>query len=187
MRKGQYKGWRADLLPGTELKEKTLGIIGHGRIGCRVADILQKGFGMKVLYYDVKRDRERETSCAMTFVPLQQLLKKADVVSLHVPLLLTTHHMIGEKELRIMKKTALLINTSRGGVVDERVLVSALQEKGIAGVGLDVFENEPKLSPGLVKLTNVVLTPHIASSSHEAREAMAELAAKNIIVVLEHL
>lgn len=186
MRKGKYKGWKPDLLLGSELLGKTLGIVGHGRIGCRVADILHKGFGMKVLYYDVKGPGVHEV-CGARKTSLKQLLKEADAASLHVPLLSSTHHLIASRELRAMKKSAFLINTSRGPVVDEKVLVQALKGKGIAGAALDVFENEPKLAPGLTKLQNMVLTPHIASASKEAREAMAELAAKNLIVALENL
>ena len=186
VRKGKYKGWKPDLLLGSELEGKTLGIVGHGRIGCRVADILHKGFGMRVLYYDVKGPRVHEV-CGAKKGSLKELLRRVDVVSLHVPLLPSTHHLISAKELKGMKKTALLLNTARGGVVNERVLVSALRGGGIAGAALDVFEEEPKLAPGLAKLSNVVLTPHIASASHEARLAMAELAAKNVILVLENL
>ena len=186
-RAGKYKGWKADLLLGSELEGKTLGIVGHGRIGCRLAEILQKGFGMKVIYYDVHREQKKEVACVLTYTPLPQLFKKSDVVSLHVPLMKSTSHMIGRKELQLMKNTAVLINTARGGVIDEQALVTALQQKEIEGAGLDVFEHEPKISSGLKKLKNVVLTPHIASSSHEARLAMAELAAKNTILVLENV
>ena len=187
MRKKKYKGWQPDLLLGQELQGKVLGIVGHGRIGCRVADILQKGFAMSVLYNDVTRDRKAEETCVITYVSLGDLLKNSDVVSLHVPLLSSTHHLIGEKELKTMKRTAYLLNTARGAVVHEKALVKALQKKEIAGAGLDVFEKEPKLAPGLDKLANAVLTPHTASASKEARDAMAELAAKNIIVALENL
>lgn len=186
VRKGQYKGWRPDLFLGTELKGKTLGIVGHGRIGCRTATILQKGFSMKVLYYDIQGPSIHKV-CGATKSSFKELLKKADAVSLHVPLLASTCHLIGMQELTVMKKTAYLINTSRGAVIDEKVLVQALRNEEIAGAGLDVFEHEPKLSPGLVKLNNVVLTPHIASASKEVRDAMAELAARNIIEVLDNL
>tara|TARA_Y100000310_G_scaffold339032_2_gene430445 strand:- start:913 stop:1830 length:918 start_codon:yes stop_codon:yes gene_type:complete len=187
VRKKKYRGWKPDLLLGQELQGETLGIVGHGKIGCRVADILQKGFGMKVLYYDIRRDEKAEERCSITYTSLKDLLKQADVVSLHVPLLPTTLHMIGEKELMIMKKTVYLLNTARGAVVDEKALVVSLKEEQIAGAALDVFEKEPKLAPGLATLQNVVLTPHIASASTKARIAMAQLAARNIIVVLENL
>jgi len=188
IRAGKYKGFEPDLLVGVELMGKTLGIVGHGRIGCRAAQILQKGFGMRVVYYDIKGPGIHEV-CGAKKSSLKALLKEADVVSLHVPLLSSTRHLIGEREFKIMKKTSYLINTARGSVVNEKALVQALRGKGegIAGAGLDVFEKEPKLAPGLAKLSNVVLTPHIGSASKEARSAMAELAAKNIIMALENI
>jgi glyoxylate reductase len=187
MRKKKYKGWRPDLLLGKELQGKVLGIVGHGRIGCRVADILQKGFSMRALYYDVVRDRKAEETCAITFASLSDLLRNSDAVSLHVPLLPSTRHLISRKELVMMKRTAYLVNTSRGAVIEEKALVAALKKGEIAGAGLDVFEEEPKLAPGLAKLGNVVLSPHLGSATKEARGAMAEMAAKNIIVALENL
>ncbi len=183
-RVGKYKGFEPDLLVGTELAGKTLGLLGHGRIGCRVADILQKGFGMKVMYYDSVQDEQREKQCGITYASLEEVLSVADAVTIHVTLSSSTRHLIGKKEIAFMKPTAYLINTSRGAVIDEKELVKALQEKYIAGAGLDVFEEEPNLSPGLIALENVVLTPHIASASREARDKMAELAAQNIIAAL---
>lgn len=185
VRAGKFKGWDPKLLLGIELNGKTLGIVGHGRIGCRLADIMQKGFGMRVIYYDVVRDEVKEEQCGIAYSSLENLLKDADVVSLHVPLLPTTRHMIGKTELKTMKPTAYLINTARGAVIDEKALVRALKEKWIAGAALDVFENEPKLASGIAKLGNVVLSPHLGSATKEAREKMAELAAQNIIAVLE--
>lgn len=184
VKKGKFKGWDPDLFLGTELKGKTLGLVGHGRIGCRTAEIMQRGFGMNVIYYDATRDQAREEQCGITYASLEELLQNADVVSLHVPLLPSTRHLIGEKEFSLMKKTAYLVNTARGAVIDEKALVKALQEKRIAGAALDVFEEEPKLAPGLTKLENVLLTPHIASATNEARDAMAETAAQNIIDIL---
>jgi glyoxylate reductase len=184
MRAGKFKGWQQELLLGSELQGKTLGILGHGRIGCRVADILKKAFEMKVLYYDVKRQQDAEERCRMVFASLAELLREADAVSIHVPLLSSTHHLIGAKELTLMKNTSYLVNTSRGAVVDEKALVNALKERQIAGAALDVFEQEPKLFPGLTKLENVVLSPHLGSATKETREKMAELAAQNIIAVL---
>ena len=186
VRKGKYKGWKPDLLLGQELRGKTLGIVGYGRIGCRTAEILQKGFGMKVVYHDIKGSGVHE-ACGAKKISLQELLEQSDAVSLHVPMLSSTRHLISKKELKAMKKTAYLVNTSRGPVVDEKALVASLERNEIAGAALDVFENEPRLAPGLAKLDNVVLTPHIASASKEARDAMAKLAAKNIIEVLENL
>jgi glyoxylate reductase len=177
-RAGKYKGWEPMLLLGTDLKDKTLGIIGLGRIGTRVAEIAKNGFGMKVIYYDKRRNKKYR------FATIKTILKKADFVSLHVPLLPSTRHLIGKKELKMMKQSAYLINTSRGPVIDEKALVKALKKKQIAGAALDVFEKEPKLSRGLAKLDNVVLTPHIASASKETREKMAVMAAENIIIAL---
>ena len=183
-RAGKYQGFDPDLLVGTEIHGKMLGIVGHGRIGCRVGEVLQKAFGMKVLYYDVKRDTEAELKCGIIYASLDELLSKADVVSIHVPLLSSTHHLISEKELQQMKPTSFLINSSRGSIVDEQALVKALQAKHIQGAALDVFEEEPKITSGLTELENVVLTPHIASATKEAREAMAVLASQSIIAVL---
>ncbi len=180
----KYKGWEVDLFLGQELQGKTVGIVGFGRIGSRVASILEKGFGMKILYHDEHKNEIAEKN-HVTFASFQDLLRLSDVVSLHVPLLPTTRHLIGEKEFRLMKKTAYLINTARGAVVDEKALVRALKEGIIAGAGIDVFEHEPKITAGLLKAQNVVLTPHIASATNEARTAMAKLAAQNIINVLK--
>lgn len=184
VRAKKYKGWEPELFLGEELQGKILGIVGHGRTGCRVADILQKGLGMKVLYYDVVRDKKAEARCGIQYASFFGLLKKADVVSLHVPLLPSTRHLISRKELSAMKKTAYLINTSRGPVVDEKMLVKAMKKNWITGAALDVFESEPAFTPGLLDLENVLLTPHIASATRETRKKMAELAAKNIIAVL---
>ncbi len=184
-RAGKYKRWEPMLLLGTELEGKTLGIIGLGRIGAGVARRAVKGMGVKVLYYDVKRNEDFEREYQAQYASLQDLLKQSDFVSLHVPLLPSTHHLIGKKELAMMKRTAYLINTSRGPVVDEKALVQALKKKQIAGAALDVYEHEPKLASGLTKLKNVVLTPHTASATVEARTAMSELAAQNIIDVLQ--
>ncbi|MBI2577741.1 MAG: D-glycerate dehydrogenase [Candidatus Wildermuthbacteria bacterium] len=184
VRAGKYKGWEPDLFVGGELKGKVAGIVGHGRIGCQVAEIFQKGFGMKILYHDANRDEQAEARCGISYATLHELANQADVISLHVPLLPATHHLIGEKEFGLMKPTAYLVNTSRGPIVDEKALVSALKKKQIAGAGLDVYENEPKLTPGLAKLSNVILTPHTASATKEARETMAVMSAQNIIAVL---
>ncbi len=184
MRAGKFKGFEPDLLMGAELAGKTLGLIGHGRIGCRAADILQKGIGMNVMYYDSVRDEEREKQCGITYAPLDEVLGVADAVTIHVSLSASTQHLLGAKEIALMKPTAYLVNTSRGAVIDEKALVLALQAKQIAGAALDVFEEEPNLSPGLADLDNVVLTPHIASAGREARDNMAKLAAQNIIEAL---
>ncbi len=157
---------------GFELYGRVLGLIGFGRIGREVARIAHHGFGMKVLYYDVVRaPRDVEEELRASYIELDDLLREADIVSLHVPLLPQTRHLINEDKLRLMKKTAILINTSRGGVVDTNALVKALNEGWIAGAGLDVYEEEP-LPPNhpLTKLDNVVLTPHIGASTYEAQE-----------------
>lgn len=173
-----------EVLLGTELKSKILGVLGLGRIGGRVAEI-GRAFGMKIIYYDIKQnsDFEQKTGAAFKAIP-EDLLKEADFVSVHVPLLPTTKHLINAEKLAMMKKTAYLINTSRGPVVQESELVEALKNKVIAGAALDVGETEPSWADGLADLPNVVLTPHIASATIEARSAMGELAAKNIIAVL---
>lgn len=183
-RTGNYRGWSPTLLLGTALQRKTLGIVGLGRIGTGVAERCGHGMGMTVLYYDVIRNKEFEQKYKAVFVPLRKLLQSSAVVTLHVPLLPSTRHLIGQKELSQMKKTAFLINTARGLVVDEKALVAALQKKQIAGAALDVYEHEPKLTPGLTKLDNVLLTPHTASSTIEARREMTELAVQNILAVL---
>lgn len=183
-RAGKYTGWKPLLLLGTCLHNKTLGIIGLGRIGYEVARRMKDGFDMKLLYHDAFRNKKLEQELGIRYVPLAALLRQSDFVSLHVPLLPATRHMIAAPQLRSMKKTAYLINTSRGPVVDEKALLQALQKRIIAGAALDVFEHEPQLTPGLLRLANVILTPHIASATKEAREGMSALAARNIIAVL---
>lgn len=183
-RAGKYKGWEPELLLGTELFGKTIGVLGLGRIGAEVARRAARGLDMKVLYYDVKRNEAFEKDLGATFATVEELLKASDVVSVHVPLLPTTRHLIDAKKLKMMKKTAILVNTSRGPVVDEKALVAALKAKRIAAAGLDVYEFEPKLAPGLAKLPNVTLTPHTASATIETRDAMSKIAAQGIIDAL---
>lgn len=184
VRDGRYKQWEPLLFLGPSLWGKTLGLIGLGRIGSSVAQIAREGYKMNVLYYDVKRSPEFEMMFEANYHEMDYLLKHSDFVSLHVPLIIQTHHLIGLSELRMMKRTAILINTSRGGVINEKALVRALRKKWLYAAGLDVFENEPKLTRGLKDLPNVVLTPHTASGTIEARSAMSEIAAKNIIEAL---
>lgn len=185
MREGKFKGWTPYNFVGTDLGGKTVGLVGTGNIGAKVAHIL-KGFGVKIVYTDLNKNDSIEQDCgAQKMESLEELLRVSDIVSLHVPLLDSTHHLINENHLKIMKPTAFLINTSRGPVVDEVALVSALQKKIIAGAGLDVFEFEPKLSEGLKDLDNVVLTPHIASARESARNDMAILAAQSIVDFFE--
>lgn len=184
IRSGKYTHWGPMLLLGGDFRGKTLGILGLGRIGSAVAERMSKGFGMKIIYYDIKRVPAFEKQLGAKYATVAQLLKNSDYVSVHVPLLPSTRHLIGARELRTMKKTAYIINTSRGPVIDEKALVSALRKKQIAGAALDVFEFEPKLAPGLGKLDNVILTPHTASATITARNAMSEIAAKNILDVI---
>ena len=183
-RAGKYIGWEPMLLLGRDLSHKTLGIVGLGRIGALVAKHAAKGFDMNVLYYDVKPNADFEKEYGAKFLPLEEVLKQADFVSIHVPLLPSTHHLINGERLKMMKESAYLVNTSRGPVVDEIALVNALRSSNIAGAALDVFENEPKLAPGLTELENIVLTPHTASATIETRGKMSALAAQNIIAVL---
>jgi glyoxylate reductase len=183
-RKGKYKGWQPDLFLGQEIYGKTLGIIGLGRIGTAVAE-RAKGFSMKILYNTRTRDKQIEERLNAKYTSINSLLKESDFISLHVPLTPETKHLISKEQLNMMKKTAILVNTSRGPIVDEKALVQALKQKKIAGAALDVYEFEPKLSSDLKNLKNIVLTPHIASASVEARSAMGELATKNIIAVLQ--
>jgi glyoxylate reductase len=183
-RSGGYKGWDLMMFLGGDVHHKTLGIIGMGRIGRRVAR-RARGFSMEVLYHDVARLPEaKERELGVRWAERDRLLHEADFVTLHVPLLEETRHLIGADELEWMKPTAFLINASRGPVVDEAALAEALRQKKIAGAALDVFEEEPRIHPGLVELSNVVLAPHIASASVETRTRMAVMAAENVAAVL---
>lgn len=185
MRAGKYVGWAPMLLTGADLKNKTFGLLGAGRIGTDTALIAKNGFGMNIMYYDIVRspDIERETG-AEYCESLDEVLTRADVVSIHVPLVDTTRHLINADRLKLMKRTAYLINTARGPIIDEQALVEALKGGIIRGAGLDVFENEPMLAEGLSTLENVVITPHIASATDEARAKMAEMSAGAIIDTL---
>jgi lactate dehydrogenase-like 2-hydroxyacid dehydrogenase len=182
---GAWRRWTIDLLAGYDIHHKTLGIFGMGRIGQAVAR-RGRGFSMRVIYHDAQRASETvERDLALEYVSKERLLYEADFVTLHVPLLESTRHYIGEAELRQMKRTAVLVNTSRGPVVDEHALAEALEQKTIAAAGLDVFEHEPEVDPLLLKLTNVVLAPHIGSASVETRQKMSMLAAENCTAALE--
>jgi glyoxylate reductase len=185
VRTSQWKTWKWDLLWGTDIHGKTLGVVGFGRIGRAVAR-RGLGFGMRVLYYDtVRADAAAEQELNATPVDLDTLLRESDFVTLHTLLSADTRHLINERTLRLMKKTAVLVNAARGPVVEEAALVRALSERWIAGAGLDVFEEEPKVHPGLLTLDNVTLAPHIASASGETRIAMATLAVRNCLAVLD--
>jgi glyoxylate reductase len=181
IRAGEWKSWAPSLLLGAEVSGKTLGIIGLGQIGKAVAR-RASGFEMRIIYHNRRRiDEKKEKELNVTYVSLEELLSEADFVSLHVTLTNETKHLIGSQELSRMKPTAYLINASRGPVVDEKALVEALQAKKIAGAGLDVYENEPALTPGLLELNNVLLLPHVGSATTETRTAMAKLAAENLL------
>ena len=185
-RAGKYEGWAPMLLLGSDLKGKTLGILGGGRIGSRVLEIMGKGVGMKCIYYDIKRSEELEKVTGAEFrASFEEVLREADVVSIHVPLLDSTRHLMNTERFSMMKKSAYLINTSRGSVIDEAALVAAVQSGTIRGAALDVYENEPALANGLNVLDNVVLTPHTASATDETRSAMSGIAAQNIIAFLK--
>jgi glyoxylate reductase len=184
-RSGQWKAWKWDLLWGTDIHGKTLGVLGFGRIGRAVAR-RAGGFGMRVLYQDaVRADAATERALQATYTDTDTLLREADFVTVHTPLLTETRHLIDEAALRKMKKTAVLVNAARGPIVDEAALGRALREGWIAAAGLDVFEQEPAIHPGLLPLTNVVLAPHVASASRETRIAMATLAVRNCLAVLD--
>ena len=184
-RSGQWHKWEWDLLWGADVFGKTLGVVGFGRIGRAVAR-RALGFNMRVLYQDaVRADAAVERELRATRMDLEPLLAESDFVSLHTPLLPETRHLMGERTLKLMKKSAVLVNAARGPVVDEAGLVRALKEGWIAGAGLDVFEEEPKIHPGLLPLKNVVLAPHIASASFVTRLAMATLAVRNCLAVLD--
>lgn len=186
----KYTGWSPTLMLGTDMRGKTLGIIGAGRIGTRVAEIARLGFGMSLVYTSRKPDPELSDRLQAPFLPLDQLLQRADVISIHVPLLPETRHLISTEQFSLMKKEAYLINTSRGPVVDEKALLRALRTKRIAGAALDVYEAEPAIDADpsdaleLKTMPNVVLTPHIASASIQTREAMGRLAVANVVAVL---
>ena len=184
IRAGEWTGWRLKQWLGVDVHHATLGIVGMGRIGQAIAR-RASGFEMKVLYHNRNRiapDLERK--CKATYAALDVLLAQADFVVLQVPYSPQTHHLIGAAQLGQMKGSAVLINSTRGGVVDDAALVKALQDGVIRGAGLDVFENEPKLNPAFLKLDNVVLAPHIGSSTEGTRKAMAMLAAQNLVAAV---
>ena len=182
---GQWTKWRIDLLVGQDVHHHTLGIFGMGRIGQAVAR-RAAGFSMKILYHDARRAPEAvEKELGLEFVSAERLLRESDFISLHVPLTAETRHMIGAAQLGMMKPTAVLVNTSRGPVIDEAALAEALEKRIIWGAGLDVFENEPTVHPTLLKLDNVVLVPHIGSASVDTRRKMSMIAVENCAAALE--
>ena len=185
MRSGTWPGWDLDQLVGGDVWGKTLGVLGFGRIGRGVARRAQ-GFEMRVLYSDaVRASAEVEKELNAEFVDRDRLFRESDFISVHVPLLPDTRHLISKDNLEKMKRTAFLVNTSRGPVVDEAALAEALENKKIAGAALDVFEHEPKVHPALLMRKDVILTPHIASASVETRTKMAVMAANNVVALFE--
>lgn len=183
VREGKFKGWEPDLLIGTGIMDKTMGVVGLGRIGRWVAR-LALGLGMEVIYHSRSRNEEFELANEVEYRSLRELLKESDVVSLNVPLSEDTEGMIGKEELDLMKKTAILINTARGEIVNEKALIEKLEEKGIGGAGLDVYEDELNIPKRLRDLPSVVLTPHTGSATIEARLVMTDLLVKGIKSVL---
>jgi glyoxylate/hydroxypyruvate/2-ketogluconate reductase len=184
IRQGEWKGWRLKQWLGIDVHHATLGIVGMGRIGQVIAK-RASGFDMQVIYHNRKRiDAGIEQRLNATYASLDDLLERSDFVVLQVPYSRETHHLIGARELKLMKPTAILVNSTRGGVVDDAALIEALRDGTIRAAGLDVFENEPKLNPAFLELDNVALAPHIGSSTEATRRAMAMTAAKNLVAAL---
>jgi lactate dehydrogenase-like 2-hydroxyacid dehydrogenase len=183
-RAGKFQGWSPMLFLGGDISGQTLGIVGAGRIGTAVA-LRSRGFRMRVLYHDHTQNEALEQAVAAQRTDLETLLKESDFVCVHVSLDEESRHLIGADELALMKPTAYLVNTSRGPVIDEEALVEALREKRIAGAGVDVFEDEPELKPGLAELENVVVPPHLGSATIGTRTKMATLAAGNVVAMIK--
>jgi len=183
IRAGEFKGWKPKLFLGIELRNKVFGILGSGRIGTAVA-IRASAFGANIIYFSRANNSYLEETTGAKKVSLDMLLKSSDFISVHLPLTEKTFHLLSKKKLSLIKKTSILINTARGEIIDEKVLISILKQKKICCAGFDVFENEPKINPELLELGNVVALPHIGSATFEARTNMALLAAENIISVL---
>ncbi len=184
VREGKFKGWEPELFLGVELKNKTVGIVGAGRIGFETAKRI-KAFDTKIIYYNRSKKENFENELNAKKVSLNKLLKTADIISLHIPLSKETHHLLDKNKLQLLKPTAILVNTARGEIVDEKYLIKMLKKKKIFSAGFDVYENEPNLNKELFKLNNVVLLPHIGSATNESRSAIAKLAARNVINVLK--
>ncbi len=178
---GKYQGWDPLLFLGSDVHHKTLGLLGFGRVALAVAK-RAAGFDMNILYYDTQRaDPEMEKQVEATYVDQETLLRQSDFLSIHAPLTPNTVGLIGSENLSLMKPTAFIINTARGEIIQEEALVKALQEKGIAGVGLDVFEHEPAIHPAFTEMNNVVILPHVGSATMETRTKMGLMAAENLI------
>jgi len=180
----KFKGWKPKMFLGVEMKGKVFGVLGAGRIGAAVA-ARAHSFGTKLIYYDTHKDCDLESGYNMKKVTLNTLLRKSDFISVHLPLNRNTHHFLNKERLSLIKPTAILANTARGEIIDESYLIKMLKKNKIRSAGFDVYENEPAISNELLKLSNVVLLPHIGSATEEARNGMAELAARNVINVLK--
>lgn len=183
LRDGNFKTWEPQLLLGMELQGKTLGIIGAGRIGQAVAK-RASGFGLKIIYNDNSKAEYLENELGAKKLSLNKLLKTSDIISVHVPLNKKTFHLLNKENLNQVKKGAVIINTARGEIIDETVLIKLLKSKHLLSAGLDVFENEPNVNKNLIELSNIILLPHIGSATVEARTKMAECCAKNVVNVL---
>jgi glyoxylate reductase len=184
VRSGAFTGWKPDLLRGPQLTGKTIGIVGAGRIG-RATAVRAAAFGMKIVYYSRSKNTAFEAATGAKKVTLDRLMKTSDVISVHIPLTTETRGIINKELLSQMKPQAIFINSARGEVVDETFLISLLRQKKIFAAGFDVYTNEPVINPALLALDNVVLLPHLGSATFEARAAMAEIAARNVISVLK--
>jgi len=185
LRTKKFEGWKPKLLLGMELKNKTFGILGAGRIGSAVAR-RAKSFGTNIIYVDSNRNQKLEKETAAKKVSLNNLLEYSDILSVHLPLNSQTHHFLNQERLSQLKRNSILINTTRGEIIDEKALIQLLEGKRIMAVGLDVFENEPNINSELLKFQNVLVLPHLGSATKEARDGMADLAVKNVINVLNN-
>lgn len=185
LRKGLYHGWEPDLFLGYDIYGKTIGIIGAGKIGQAIGK-RSLGFNMKIIYYKRNRDSDFENTTGAIYSSMNDILKRSDFISLNTPLTKDTYHLIGKKEFSLMKPNSILINTSRGSVINEKALVDALKNRKIASCALDVFEFEPQVTKELMLFDNIILTPHIGSASYETRNKMALIAAQNIVDVLSN-
>jgi glyoxylate reductase len=183
LRAKKFKGWKPKTLLGMELKDKTFGILGAGRIGSAVAK-RAKSFGTSIIYVDSNRNQMLEKETKAKKVALRYLLENSDILSVHLPLNSQTYHFLNQERLNQLKRNSILINTTRGEIVDEKALIRLLKSCKLMAVGLDVFENEPNLNPELLKFPNVLVLPHLGSATHEARNGMAELAVRNVLNVL---
>ena len=184
LRAREFKTWKPELFLGMELKNKTLGIIGAGRIGTAVG-MRAKAFGTKIIYHSNHRNNKLEKKTGAEKVSIQNLLSNSDIISVHLPLNKNTYHYIDDRKMKLMRRNPILINTSRGDLIDEKSLIKYLKKNKFRAVGLDVFKNEPQVNPELLKFKNVFILPHLGSATSEARNGMAELAVKNVINVLK--